>query len=310
MKTQALIAFSALLMLPLAQLSATADPARPAIAGQLRTFMDALERADAPAAARVFTSDAKVIASGVDDAIVGREAIEQFWRAMSSNGVKRLVLDTIDLEGEGDLRFETGKYTALGGDGGTLGRGHYLLVWKRDGREWLIHRDIGSAAPQAAPMAASGAAVPDRVGFPAGYRTTFKSLGVGGGEQDSLVHSAYANPAAAAALDSSASPLPNGSVIAMEFARPLRDGEDQLLRDAHGIPLPGEVVRIDVMRREQGYGASYGESRAGEWEFASYLPDGRPMMPPVNGAQCASCHRKVGANYDFVHRLRPPAGVP
>ena len=161
------------------------------------------------------------------------------------------------------------------------------------------------AAPAAAPARAA-----DRVGFPSGYREAFKLLGAGGGEKDAMVHTAYANGPAAAAIEKSAVPFANGSVIAMEFARPLKDGEGELLRDEKGIPLPGEVVRVDVMRREAGYGASYGESRAGEWEFASYRPDGAPMMPPVNGAQCAGCHRKAGAENDFVYRMRPPAGVP
>lgn len=164
------------------------------------------------------------------------------------------------------------------------------------------------AAPP--PVAAEPAAASDRVGFPANYRRVFKLLGAGGGEKEALVHTAYANAPAAAVLEGAAPPFPDGAVIAMEFANPLVDGEGQLLRDEKGIPLPGDVVRVDVMRRGAGYGASYGEQRAGEWEFASYRPDGAPLMPPVNGAQCADCHRNAGADNDFVFRMRPAPGVP
>jgi uncharacterized protein (TIGR02246 family) len=322
MKAHALIAFTALLTGPLTELAATTDAAHSAIAAQSRAFMDATERGDAPAVARLFTSDAQLIVSGVDQAIVGRQAIEEFWRSMSPEVGWKLVLDPHHLEGEGNLRIETGQYSATGLDGKQLSRGQYLMVWKREGREWKIHRDIAAAAPQAPPppmaapssttMGGAAPAVPavDRVGFPAGYRAAFKLLGAGGGEKEAMVHTAYANGLAAAAIEKSALPFANGSVIAMEFATPLKDGEGELLRDEKGIPLPGEVVRVDVMRRGADYGAAYGGSRAGEWEFASYRPDGAPMMPPVNGAQCAGCHRKAGAENDFVYRMRPPAGVP
>jgi hypothetical protein len=96
----------------------------------------------------------------------------------------------------------------------------------------------------------------------------------------------------------------------MEFANPLKDGERQALRDARGIPLPGEVVRIDVMRRGEGFGAQYGEKRAGEWEFASYTPQGAPVMPPADGAQCADCHRNAGVDNDFVFRSRAKSVSP
>jgi len=170
------------------------------------------------------------------------------------------------------------------------------------------------AMPASVAAPAATAPAVDRVGFPSGYRAAFKLLGAGagggGGMKDAMVHTAYANGLAAAAIAGSSLPFANGSVIAMEFATPLKDGEGELLRDEQGIPLPGEVVRVDVMRRGPDYGAGYGESRAGEWEFASYRPDGAPMMPPVNGAQCAGCHRKAGAENDFVYRMRSPAGVP
>jgi hypothetical protein len=93
----------------------------------------------------------------------------------------------------------------------------------------------------------------------------------------------------------------------MEFAHGTRDGEGQLLHDPKGVPLKAEVSRIDVMRRERGYGEAYGESRAGEWEFASYRPDGSPLLAPADAVACAACHLKAGAERDFVYRIRMPA---
>ena len=89
----------------------------------------------------------------------------------------------------------------------------------------------------------------------------------------------------------------------------MKDGEGELLRDAHGALLKGEVVRVDVMRRGRGFGAPYGDNRAGEWEFASYRRDGSTLISPVNGGDCAACHRNAGADKDFVFRAERSLGA-
>lgn len=58
------------------------------------------------------------------------------------------------------------------------------------------------------------------------------------------------------------------------------------------------------MKRGKGFGAMYGDNRAGEWEFAGYKLDGWVVTSPKDSVACAACHRKVGAENDFVHRMR------
>ena len=281
---------------------------RAAIALQSRAFMDGMERGDARAVAALFTADAKLIVSGVENAIAGRDAIEKFWQVGLSNGLKGLRLTTVDLEGDSAWQFETGTYQALGAGGSDLGQGHYLFVWKQDQGTWRIHRDIGSARP--APARQRDAATPaaDRVGFPRDYRAAFKLLGVTVKEQEPSVMTAFGNELATSVINGADQiQYPYGTVIAMEFAHGVRDGEDQLLYDAGGVVRKGEVARVDVMRRERGYGAVYGENRAGEWEFASYRPDGSTLIAPENAASCVACHRKAGPGRDFVFQQYVPA---
>jgi hypothetical protein len=114
------------------------------------------------------------------------------------------------------------------------------------------------------------------------------------------VSTVYANALAASAPGFSQARYPNGSVILMEFAEAVIDGEGQVVRDAQGAPLKGAIAHIDVMRRGSGFGEAYGENRAGEWEFASYAPDGRTLQAPDKTAHCAGCHRNAGADKDFV----------
>lgn len=282
--------------------AAQSDATRAAIAAQSKAFMDGMARADASAVAQVFTLDAKLIVSGVDGEIGGRGAIEKFWQSALNGGVKELRLATVDLEGDGPLRVETGTYQALGAGGSEMGRGRYLFVWKREAGTWKIHRDIGSAGA----MPSGGVPTADRVGFPRDYRTALKLLSVAEKQGEPSITTAYGNDLAGSVTSASQLPYPYGTVIAMEFAHGVRDGEGQLMHDASGAPLKADVARVDVMRRERGYGVAYGESRAGEWEFASYRPDGSTLLSPENSAACAACHLKAGAERDFVYRVRVP----
>jgi uncharacterized protein (TIGR02246 family) len=284
-----------------AQILAAPDH-RAAVATQSRALMDAVARGDAQAAAALFTANATLIVPGAEGVIAGRDAIAEFWNAGFRNGVKGLRLTATDLEGEDTLQIETGTYQALGADGSDLGQGHYLFVWKKDRGIWRIHRDIASAKPAKAAIGAAPAA--DRVGFPRDYGSSLKLLGFSSQAQEPSVMTAYGNQLATSVVErADRIQYPYGTVIAMEFAHGVRDGEGQLLSAAGGVLHKGEVARIDVMRREPGYGAVYGESRAGEWEFASYRPDGSILIAPENAGACAACHLKqAGPERDFVFR--------
>ena len=155
---------------------------------------------------------------------------------------------------------------------------------------------------------AENEAVPqvDRVGFPSQYRSTFKILGVPARTNLSpaFVLTAYANDLAASVTNSAQLPYPNGSIIVMEFARPLKDSEGKPLLDANGQVQKGEVDHVDVMRRGDGFGEAYGANRSGQWEFAGYHLDGTYSTTPAKSATCAQCHLKAGATKDFVFPLK------
>jgi len=140
--------------------------------------------------------------------------------------------------------------------------------------------------------------------LPADYATSLRRAGAARFDDKSGVTTVFVNALADSISGFSQERYPNGSVIVMEFAQPQRDGEGELLRDARGEPLKGAIDYVAVMRRIAGFGEVYGAQRAGEWEFSTYRPDGSPLIAPEKAAQCASCHRKAGAERDFVYRLR------
>jgi ketosteroid isomerase-like protein len=51
-------------------------------------------------------------------------------------------LDTVEVEGFGDMAYEVGKYALSGKTGKVSDQGKYIVVWKKVRGQWKLHRDI------------------------------------------------------------------------------------------------------------------------------------------------------------------------
>ena len=175
----------------------------------------------------------------------------------------------------------------------------------------VVAQAASTSSGQAASTISGQGPQVDQVGFPKDYRSTFKVIGipVRTNISPALVLTAYGNDLAASVTNAAQLPYPDGSIIAMEFAKAIMDSEGKPMLDANGQPRKGEVEHIDVMRRGQGFGEAYGSNRSGQWEFAGYHLDGTYSTPPAKSASCAQCHQKAGAAKDFVFPLKNGFGM-
>jgi uncharacterized protein (TIGR02246 family) len=107
-------------------------------------FQRAFEDGDARALADLYTEDGQVIPPGTGP-VVGRPAIATFW-AEQMKAAQRVRLDTNDVESDGNLAVEQGVAQLVAHDGSETAI-QYVVVWKRVGRRWHLHRDIWNAAP-------------------------------------------------------------------------------------------------------------------------------------------------------------------
>ena len=144
----------------------------------------------------------------------------------------------------------------------------------------------------------------DRVGFPEGYSKGFEVLRVVNKAAEGKVVTVYGNQLAATVTNQSQLPYPYGSVLVMETAKAREDAAGKPLLDHQGSLQKAAVTGLHVMRRGAGFGAAYGQNRAGEWEYVEYKPDGSYLTPPQKSASCAECHLKAGAARDFVYKAR------
>lgn len=105
-------------------------------------------------------------------------------------------------------------------------------------------------------------------------------------------------------------PVPNGAVLVMAINAAQVDAEGKPLRDAKGNFIKGKPIGVTVMEKRAGWGnAVPAEWRNGDWQYASYLPDGKPNEKANAGIKaCFECHLPH-AKQDFVISLAGLSGT-
>ena len=121
--------------------ASAADEVRQAIEAANKKFEAAVTRGDGPAAAALYTAAGQLLPAQ-SDLVSGTNAIGEFWQAVFNSGIKGASLTTVEVEGHGNTAHEVGKYELRGADGKVLDHGKYVVIWKKEGASWKLHRDI------------------------------------------------------------------------------------------------------------------------------------------------------------------------
>jgi ketosteroid isomerase-like protein len=111
--------------------------------------MEAFGRGDADGVAQLYTSGAQLLPAH-SDVVAGTSAIQSFWRGVMDMGIQEVVLETLELELHGETAHEVGRYTLKVADGQLADTGKYIVIWKREGESWKVHRDIWTTSQPAA----------------------------------------------------------------------------------------------------------------------------------------------------------------
>jgi ketosteroid isomerase-like protein len=111
-----------------------------AILATEKVFMAKYDSGDAAGLVALYTRDGQIMPpnSGV---VKGATNLKKLFKSFWDEGATVIKLDTVEVEGSGDLAYEVGKY-ALSGEKGKIDHGKYIVVWKKVGGQWKLHRDI------------------------------------------------------------------------------------------------------------------------------------------------------------------------
>ncbi|MBI2157792.1 MAG: cytochrome P460 family protein [Candidatus Rokubacteria bacterium] len=154
-------------------------------------------------------------------------------------------------------------------------------------------------------LAAPGSAGPEKIAFPAGYKSHVLYATVD--RYDIKQHrELYGTPEAVQAAKAGR-PIPSGSVLTLVQYKAQVDAQGTPVKDASGRFVKGDVIALTVMEKRAGWGAEYpADLRNGDWEYAAFSPDGK-LNEKANYKACFQCH-KPHEKQDFVISLASLAG--
>ena len=166
----------------------------------------------------------------------------------------------------------------------------------------------GICAIGAGVLAASVAAGPDNIKFPADF-----DKGVMYATVDRYDIKQYrelwSTPAGVKAVREG-KPRPSGTVLTLVQYAAKQDDKGNPVKDAKGRFVKGDLVGYAVMEKRTGWGTGYPAAwRNGEWEYAGFTKDGKPNEKANAGIQaCFVCH-KPHEGQDFVMSLASLSGT-
>jgi len=105
-----------------------------------QAFMSAVSNGDAAGVASCYTDDAQLMPANAD-LVTGKQEIQNAMQGFVDAGINGISLESTEIEGFGNTAYEVGKYV-LSVDEQVIDNGKYIVIWKKVGEDWKLHRDI------------------------------------------------------------------------------------------------------------------------------------------------------------------------
>jgi uncharacterized protein (TIGR02246 family) len=121
---------------------------RDAIVAADGKFMTAFDKGDAAGVTALYTEGGQLLPPNAGF-VKGREAIQAFWQGAMDAGIASAKIETLEVEGHGDTAIEVGQYKLHAQDGQELDAGKFIVIWKQEGGQWKLHRDIFNSSKPA-----------------------------------------------------------------------------------------------------------------------------------------------------------------
>ena len=149
---------------------------------------------------------------------------------------------------------------------------------------------------------------PEQIRFPKGFETWTRY-----GDVDRHDNKQYRELYTSAAVVKNVregKPIPDGTVLVMAIYAAKLDEKGAPAKGADGRFIKDKLNAVTVMEKRAGWGATVPEEwRNGDWQYASFTPDGQPNEKAnANIKNCFVCH-KPHEKQDFVISLAKLSGT-
>lgn len=115
----------------------------------IRTLTDKFEltfaKGDLSKLSEFYTENGMLLPAGFDF-IIGKKDIKEFWQSAVEMGIKQIKIDIIELEQHDDTAIEMSNYTLSDSDNQLIDSGKGIVIWKKKGDAWKMHRDIWTSS--------------------------------------------------------------------------------------------------------------------------------------------------------------------
>ena len=109
------------------------------------SFESTFSIGDVDKIAEFYTEKGMLLPSGFDF-VKGRQDIKEFWQSAIDMGIKYIKIDIIELEQHDDTAIEMSNYTLSRSDKQVIDAGKGIVIWKKTGDAWKMHRDIWTSS--------------------------------------------------------------------------------------------------------------------------------------------------------------------
>lgn len=108
-----------------------------------KDYGDAFAKSDSSLLINAYAPDACILLPANASAMCGHNAFLTFYKLGYKMGVRSIKFKTLALFGATqDFVTEQGVYDYINAEGKSLGKGKYLVVWKRTPAGWRMYRDM------------------------------------------------------------------------------------------------------------------------------------------------------------------------
>jgi len=118
------------------------DSVRAAISGVNKMYGEAYLKGDSSLFLDCYTPDGCIMAANAP-ILSGRSGQLLFYKDAYKTGIRNILFTTVELYGlTEEYVTEQGVYELFGANNQSLGKGKYLVLWKKTAAGWKMHRDI------------------------------------------------------------------------------------------------------------------------------------------------------------------------
>ena len=106
-----------------------------------KNLADFFKKGDFAGVATCYTKDA-ILMPPNHKSCKGLKAIEKWWQGAGESGLGSLTLRTTEIDIKGTSLIESGSAILRDRKGKIVDSVKYIVIWKKTGKKWKMHRDI------------------------------------------------------------------------------------------------------------------------------------------------------------------------